>query len=104
MPFQDIIYEKADGIATITINRPEVRNAFRTPTVDELIAAFQDAWWDHSIGVVIFTGAGDKAFCAGGDQSERGASGYDTSATGHEMNVEALHAIIRNIPKRSLRQ
>lgn len=99
MPFQDIIYDKTDGIATITINRPQVRNAFRTLTVDELIAAFQDAWWDHAIGVAIFTGAGDKAFCAGGDQNERGASGYDTGAVGHEMNVEALHSIIRNIPK-----
>jgi naphthoate synthase len=99
MQFQDIIYTKKDGIATITINRPEKRNAFRTLTVDELIAAFQDAWWDHSIGVVIFTGAGDKAFCAGGDQSERGAGGYDTSSSGHEMNVEGLHNLIRNIPK-----
>ena len=99
MHFEDILYVKNDGIATITINRPEKRNAFRTLTVDELIAAFQDAWWDHAIGVVIFTGTGDKAFCAGGDQSERGASGYDTSSAGHEMNVEALHNIIRNIPK-----
>ncbi|MBI3796279.1 MAG: 1,4-dihydroxy-2-naphthoyl-CoA synthase [Deltaproteobacteria bacterium] len=99
MQFEDILYEKSDGIATITINRPEKRNAFRTLTVDELIVAFQDAWWDHSIGVVIFTGVGDKAFCAGGDQSERGSSGYDTSSAGHEMNVEGLHNIIRNIPK-----
>jgi naphthoate synthase len=99
MQFQDIVYEKKDGIATITINRPEKRNAFRTLTVDEMIAAFQDAWWDHAIGVVILTGAGDKAFCAGGDQSERGAGGYDTSSAGHEMNVEGLHNIIRNIPK-----
>src|SRR5437870_7885594 len=99
MQFQDILYEKKEGIATITINRQQVRNAFRTLTVDELVAAFQDAWWDHSVGVVIFTGAGDKAFCAGGDQSERGRSGYDTGAVGHEMNVDALHAIIRNIPK-----
>jgi naphthoate synthase len=99
MQFQDIIYEKKDGIATITINREEVRNAFRTLTVDELIAAFKDAWWDHSVGVVIFTGAGDKAFCAGGDQSERGRSGYDTGSVGHEMDVETLHNIIRNIPK-----
>src|SRR5437879_1850184 len=99
MQFQDILYDKSDGVATITINRPQVRNAFRTLTVDELIAAFQDAWWDHAIGVVIFTGAGDKAFCAGGDQSERGKGGYDTSAAGHEMNVEGLHNIIRNIPK-----
>lgn len=99
MHFEDIIYEKHEGIATITINRPVVRNAFRTLTVDELIAAFQDAWWDHSIGVVICTGAGDKAFCAGGDQSERSAEGYDTGSAGHEMNVEGLHNIIRNIPK-----
>ena len=99
MQFEDIVYEKNEGIATITINRPQVRNAFRTLTVDELIAAFQDAWWDHSIGVVILTGEGDKAFCAGGDQSERSAEGYDTSSAGHEMNVEALHNIIRNIPK-----
>jgi 1,4-dihydroxy-2-naphthoyl-CoA synthase len=66
MPFQDILYDKKEGIATITVNRPQMRNAFRTLTVDELIAAFQDAWWDPAIGVVIFTGAGDKAFCAGG--------------------------------------
>src|SRR6187200_3266141 len=99
MQFQDIIYEKKDGIATITINREEVRNAFRTLTVDELIAAFKDAWWDHSVGVVIFTGAGDKAFCAGGDQSERGRGGYDTGSVGHEMDVGTLHNVIRNIPK-----
>lgn len=99
MQFQDIIYEKQNGIATITIDRPEKRNAFRTLTVDEMIAAFQNAWWDPAIGVVILTGTGDKAFCAGGDQSERGASGYDTSSAGHEMNVEGLHNIIRNIPK-----
>ena len=52
MQFQDILYTKNEGIATITINRPDVRNAFRTLTVDELIAAFRDAWWDHAIGVV----------------------------------------------------
>ena len=71
MHFEDILYVKNDGIATITINRPEKRNAFRTLTVDELIAAFQDAWWDHAIGVVIFTGAGDKAFCVGSDLRQR---------------------------------
>jgi len=99
MQFQDIIYEKKDGIAKIIINRPQVRNAFRTLTVDELIAALQDAWWDNSIGVVILTGAGDKAFCAGGDQSERGVGGYAKGEAGHEMNAEGLHNIIRNIPK-----
>src|SRR5207247_9769576 len=99
MQFQDILYEKKEGIATITINRPQVRNAFRTLTVDELVAAFQDAWWDHSVGVVIFTGAGDKAFCAGGDQSERGKRGYDSGAAGDELNVEGLHYMIPHTPK-----
>ena len=99
MQFQDILYAKNDGIATITINRPDVRNAFRTLTVDELVAAFRDAWWDHAVGVVIFTWAGDKAFCAGGDQSERGRGGYDAGSAGHEMDVESLHNVIRNIPK-----
>ncbi len=83
MAFQDIICEKADGIATITMNRPEVLNAFRGQTVDELIEAFRDAWHDRTIGVVILTGAGDRAFSSGGDQSVRGGSGYRGG-----MNVE----------------
>src|SRR5438034_11136630 len=99
MQFQDILYEKKEGIATITINRPQVRNAFRTLTVDELVAAFQDAWWDHSVGVVIFTGAGYKAFCAGRDESGRGKGRSDTGAVGYETNVEGRHNIIRNILK-----
>lgn len=65
--FQDILYHKAEGIARITINRPEVRNAFRPQTVSELMQAFQQAHLDPEIGVVILTGAGDKAFCAGRD-------------------------------------
>src|SRR5919197_1059409 len=76
MVYEDILYEARDGIAWITINRPEVRNAFRAKTVDELIAAFRAAWGDAEVGVVVLTGAGDKAFSAGGDQRERGASGY----------------------------
>ncbi len=94
MEFTDIIYEKQDGIATITINRPKVMNAFRGETVDDLVRAFRDAWHDRQIGVVIFTGAGDRAFCSGGDQSVRGKGGYSGG-----MNVEELHAIIRDIPK-----
>jgi dihydroxynaphthoic acid synthetase len=94
MTFQDIIFEKQDGIATIAINRPEVRNAFRGQTVDEMVEAFKDAWRDHSIGVVILTGAGDRAFSSGGDQAVRGGGGY-----GGGMNVEALHEVIRDIPK-----
>ena len=72
MELTDIIYEKKDGIAKITINRPEVYNAFRAQTVKELIWAFRDAWDDNRIGAVILTGAGEKAFCVGGDQKEKG--------------------------------
>ena len=73
MDFEDIIYESRDGIATITINRPKRHNAFRSRTLDELTAAFEAAEEDTTVGVVIFTGAGDRAFCAGGDISEMGA-------------------------------
>lgn len=72
MEFEDIIYEKKDSIARITINRPKVLNSFRSKTLDELAAAFEDADQDNLIGVVVLTGAGDKAFCAGGDISEMG--------------------------------
>ncbi len=98
MDCTDIIYEKKDGIAKITINRPEVRNAFRSRTVHEMIQAFRDAWQDEQVGVVVLTGAGDKAFCSGGDQKERGLGGYRTEA-GLESDVETLHNLIRQIPK-----
>jgi 2-ketocyclohexanecarboxyl-CoA hydrolase len=98
MAYEDILYEARDGIAWITINRPEVRNAFRAKTVDELIAAFRAAWGDAEVGVVVLTGAGDKAFSAGGDQRERGASGYG-GAGGVGMDVHGLHGTIRAIPK-----
>ena len=71
--YSDILYEKSEGIAKITINRPEVRNAFRPQTVAQMIEALDDARDDESIGVIILTGAGDKAFCSGGDQKIRGA-------------------------------
>src|SRR6266516_2406255 len=71
MPYDDILYDARDGVAWITINRPEVRNAFRAKTVDELITAFRAAWGDPEVGVVVLTGAGDKAFSAGGDQRGR---------------------------------
>ena len=103
MSYSDILYEKKDGVAWITINRPEVRNAFRTRTVAELTEAFLDARWDPAIGVAVLTGAGDKAFCSGGDQKERGQGGYAQDAAGAEtqrpMDVEALHSAIRHIPK-----
>lgn len=103
MELIDILYEKTDGIAKITINRPEVLNAFRAKTVDEMIWALRDAWDDNRIGVVILTGAGEKAFCVGGDQSEKGEEGgYDGSGGlggGIGLQVENLQQTIRNIPK-----
>ena len=102
MAYTDILYEKKSGVAWITINRPEVRNAFRTTTVAELTDAFLDARWDPAIGVVVLTGAGDKAFCSGGDQKERRQGGYAPGAAGaasRPMDVEALHSAIRHIPK-----
>jgi len=98
MTFADIVYETTDGVAWITINRPEVRNAFRARTVDELIAAFRAAWADTDVGVVVLTGAGDRAFCSGGDQKDRGAEGYG-GTSGIGMDVAGLHSVIRNIPK-----
>jgi naphthoate synthase len=96
--YTDILYAKTDGVAWITINRPEVRNAFRTRTVAELTDAFLDARWDPAVGVAVLTGAGDRAFCSGGDQKERGGGGYAADGT-RPMDVEALHSAIRHIPK-----
>jgi naphthoate synthase len=98
MTFDDILYDKRAGVAWITINRPEVRNAFRARTVDEMVAAFRDAWADADIGVVVLTGAGDKAFCSGGDQKERSDGSYGSGA-GIGLDVASLHSVIRNIPK-----
>jgi len=93
MDLTDVLYEKRDGVAWITINRPERRNAFRSRTVRDLIACFREAARDHDVGVAVLTGAGDKAFCSGGDQKERAEGGYE------ELDVTTLHALIRNIPK-----
>src|SRR5215467_2707295 len=98
MAYQDVLYEARDGVAWITMNRPEVRNAFRAKTVDELIHAFRAAWADENVGVVVLTGAGDKAFSAGGDQRERTGAGYG-GAGGIGIDVHGLHSVIRGIPK-----
>ncbi len=98
MTYTDIVYEKKDGVAWITINRPEVRNAFRTRTVHELTDAFLDARFDPAVGVVVLTGAGDKAFCSGGDQKERGSGGYSRDGQ-RPMDVDTLHTAIRHCPK-----
>jgi naphthoate synthase len=97
--FQDILYEKADGIAKVTINRPDVRNAFRPLTVREMIEAFDDAREDPEVGVVILTGAGDEAFCSGGDQRVRGAAGYVGDDQVPRLNVLDLQKKIRALPK-----
>jgi naphthoate synthase len=95
----DIRYEKWRGIAKITINRPEVRNAFRPQTLFEMSAAFEDAREDAEVGVVILTGEGDKAFCSGGDQRIRGKEGYLGKDGVPRLNVLDLQKQIRSLPK-----
>jgi len=97
--FGDVKYEKWNGIAKITINRPEVRNAFRPQTLFELQAAFEDAREDTKVGVVILTGEGDKAFCSGGDQRIRGEEGYVGEDGVPRLNVLDLQKQIRSLPK-----
>ncbi len=95
----DIRYETAEGIAKITINRPEVRNAFRPQTLFELLDAFTAAREDSSVGVVILTGAGTEAFCSGGDQRVRGTAGYVGEDGVPRLNVLDLQRVIRTLPK-----
>src|SRR5215467_7799754 len=97
--YTDIVYETAEGIAKITINRPEVRNAFRPTTLFEMSSAFNAARDDPQIGVIILTGAGGRAFCSGGDQRVRGDDGYlDPQGVGR-LNVLDLQVQIRRTPK-----
>jgi naphthoate synthase len=103
-PYEDIIYQKADGIAKITINRPHKRNAFRPKTIVELYEAFSNAREDNRIGVVLLTGAGPHtdgkyAFCSGGDQSVRGHGGYVDEGGVPRLNVLDLQRLIRSMPK-----
>ena len=102
--YSDIRYEKADGIAKVTINRPHRRNAFTPDTVHQLYAAFLDAREDPAIGVVLLTGEGPHtdgkyAFCAGGDQGVRGSAGYVGSDGVPRLNVLDLQRLIRSMPK-----
>ncbi|MBW2108897.1 MAG: 1,4-dihydroxy-2-naphthoyl-CoA synthase [Deltaproteobacteria bacterium] len=97
--FSDITYEKAEGIAKITINRPEVRNAFRPLTVVEMGKALADARDDKEVGVIILTGAGDKAFCSGGDQRVRAQAGYRDDGGIERLNVLDFQRQIRTCPK-----
>jgi len=97
--YEDIIYETAEGIARITINRPEVRNAFRPKTVFEMEDAFRRTREDRQVGVVLLRGQGDKAFCSGGDQRIRGKAGYVGDDGVPRLNVLDLQRQIRTLPK-----
>jgi len=97
--YTDILYETAEGIAKITINRPKVRNAFRPKTLFELMDAFAAAREDASVGVVVLTGAGAKAFCSGGDQRVRGSGGYVGDDGVPRLNALDLQRVIRALPK-----
>ncbi|MDG6994998.1 MAG: 1,4-dihydroxy-2-naphthoyl-CoA synthase [Nitrososphaerota archaeon] len=97
--YTDILFQKQEGVAKITINRPELRNAFRPETLFELSDAFSTVRNDPSIGVAILTGAGDKAFCSGGDQRVRGKAGYLDKKGVSRLNVLDLQKQIRYLPK-----
>ncbi len=97
--FSDIKYEKFDGISKITINRPEVRNAFRPLTVVEMMQALDDSRNDERVGVIILTGEGEEAFCSGGDQKIRGEAGYVDEQGIHRLNVLDFQRQIRTCPK-----
>ena len=97
--YQDIRYQKWEGIAKISINRPEVRNAFRPKTLFEMREAFEDAREDPEIGVAILAGEGEKAFCSGGDQRIRGSEGYVGADGVPRLNVLDLQRQIRSLPK-----
>jgi 2-ketocyclohexanecarboxyl-CoA hydrolase len=97
MAYEDILYEEKGGVARITLNRPKVLNAFRAQTCEELISAIHRAAWNREIGVIVLAGAGDKAFCVGGDQSSHSGS-YDGRGT-IGLPVEDVHAALRDAPK-----
>jgi 2-ketocyclohexanecarboxyl-CoA hydrolase len=95
----DVVYEVEDGLAWITIDRPERMNSFRARTVEELIGCFKRAWASEEVGAICLTGSGERAFCAGGDQKQRAESGdYGPSQSGL-FEVEYLHRLIREVPK-----
>ncbi len=100
MSFEDLLYDVTDGIATITIDRPEVYNAFRSRTCEELVRAFQTAGYDREVGAIVLTGSGERAFCTGGDQSGHDESGgYGGSRGVIGMPIDEVHSVIRDVPK-----
>src|SRR5437016_10438355 len=103
MAYRDILYDKRDGVATITINRPKVLNAFRAETVEEMLEAMGDADNDSDIGVIVLAGAGDRAFCSGGDNSARSSGSQKDEGYGGRglvgLPIEELHSAIRDSRK-----
>jgi len=103
MAYRDILYDKRDGVATITINRPKVLNAFRAETVEEMLEAMRDAEDDGDIGVIVLAGAGDRAFCSGGDNSARASSQGKEGGYGGRglagLPIEEFHSAIRDSRK-----
>ena len=97
--FEDVLYQVDGPAAIVTINRPHRYNAFRGQTIEELIAAFRLAWADKSVRAVILTGAGDKAFCSGGDVKQRAETGDYGPTTSGLFEIDAFHKLIRDIPK-----
>lgn len=96
---EDVLYEVDRGLAWITINRPQRFNAFRNKTIEELLKCFKTAWADKQVGVIALTGAGDRAFCAGGDQKQKQETGDYGPCESGLFEVEALQRIIRDVPK-----
>ncbi|MGH3661692.1 MAG: enoyl-CoA hydratase-related protein [Micromonosporaceae bacterium] len=97
--FTDVRYEVQDSVAVLTIDRPQRYNAFRGRTVDELIAGFRAAWADSQVGAIVLTGAGEKAFCTGGDQKQRAETGDYGETESGLFEIERLHRLIRHVPK-----
>lgn len=95
----DVRYAVEDGVATITIDRQSRMNAFRGRTVDELLRAFKTAWVSKDVGAIVLTGAGDRAFCAGGDVKERAETGGYGDTEWGTFEIERLHRMIRDVPK-----
>ena len=100
MDYQDILFETRDHVATITLNRPEVMNAFRGRTCEELIHALQRAGYDRDVGAIVLTGAGERAFCTGGDQSGHEDGGSYAGGRGViGMPIDEVHTAMRDVPK-----
>lgn len=96
---EDTIFERRDGRAIITIDRPDVLNAFRAQTIDEMNDALEVAANDNDIGAIVITGSGDRAFCVGGDANARTDSGYEGSHAGSGIDIDRFHYLVRAIPK-----